>query len=126
MATILCIDDRVENLDYLELFLSNRGFDTLTTLTGLEGIKLAKQHQPDLILVDVMMPEALMTGPEAARIMKSDPNLCHIPIIAISGSANWSAASEAGCDAFIMRPTRPAELLDTIQQLLTAREPVAE
>jgi CheY-like chemotaxis protein len=113
MHRILLVDDMRRFLDLEKTFLQRAECRILTAVTGLEAIKVAKTQMPDIILLDVEMPE--MNGIEAARILKSDPQTRHIPIIictALEGVEDRARA--AGCDDFRRKPLDEDAFLDVI------------
>ena len=117
MHKILLVDDMRRFLDLEKTFLKRAECRILTTVTGLEAIKVAKTEMPDIILLDVEMPE--MNGLEAARILKSDPQTQHIPIIictALEGVEERARA--AGCDDFRRKPLKEDEFLDVIRRFV--------
>lgn len=77
--TILVVDDEKDLLDLIEYNLKKEGFKVLKAENGKEGIEVAKEHKPDLVLLDIMMPK--MDGLEAVEIMRKDDDLKRIPII---------------------------------------------
>lgn len=123
-ATILIIDDNAMNLDIAKDLLENAGYDTLDAEDALTGIQLMKIHQPDLVLLDLLMPQ--MDGFEAVRVMKEDPGIQNIPIIAftaLASGADRNKALEYGCQDIITKPIDPAQVIKTIQMNLAALNP---
>ena len=113
MHKILLVDDMRRFLDLERSFLQRVECRILTAVTGLEAIKVAKTQMPDIILLDVEMPE--MNGLEAARILKNDPQTRHIPIIiytALEGVEERARAS--GCDDFRRKPLDEDAFLEVI------------
>lgn len=118
MPIVLCIDDRSANLKFLELILDRANIQSISASTGTEGIELARQYKPQLILLDLLMPENTLSGFQVATSIKNDPDLWEIPIIAISAADFKGRALEAGCDYFFRSPYQPNELIAVIQQYL--------
>lgn len=119
---VLIIDDMRENRYLLALHLQQGGHHHLEATNGPEGIALARQAQPDLILLDVMMPET--DGFEVCRRLKADPNTQHIPIIIVSALNDVSfriQGIEAGADEFLSRPYNRDELLVRVRSLVQLR-----
>ena len=117
MHKILLVDDMRRFLDLERTFLKRAECRMLTAVTGLEAIKVAKTEMPDIIVLDVEMPE--MNGLEAARILKNDPQTQHIPIIictALEGVEERARA--AGCDEFRRKPLEEDEFLDVIRRFV--------
>lgn len=119
MASVLIVEDNKTNADVLSRRLQNRGYKIQIATNGRIGVELALAHKPDLILMDIGMPE--LDGIEATRVLKSNEATKAIPIIAITASAFESdhiAATEAGCDRFQTKPVNIEELLKHMRELL--------
>jgi CheY-like chemotaxis protein len=102
--------------------LTKRGFDVSLAVDGLDGIRLAAVDAPDLILMDMSLPE--IDGWEATRRLKSAPATKHIPVIALTAHAmvrDRERALEAGCDDYDSKPVDLARLLSKIDALLSQR-----
>lgn len=122
MPTILVVDDQADKVELTCRRLSRRGFDVLGAASGAEGIALAHQRKPDLIMMDVQMPG--MDGHEAASILKKDDSTRAIPIIIVTADAqpvDRERAMAAGADAYMSKPVDFPLLLQTIDQLLARR-----
>ncbi len=118
-AKILIVDDEPDILEFLRYNMVKEGFEVFTAGNGIEGIKLAKQHKPDLIILDVMMPE--MDGIEACRRIREEKSLSHTLIIFLTArSEDFTelAAFDAGADDYVSKPIRPRILLSRIHALL--------
>lgn len=117
--TILIVDDEQDILDFLTYNLKKEGYRVFNANNGIEGIKLAKEVQPSLIILDVMMPQ--MDGIEACQIIRDDIHLTQ-PIITFltSRSEDYSqiAGFEAGADDYISKPIRPRLLISKVESLL--------
>jgi two-component system alkaline phosphatase synthesis response regulator PhoP len=124
--TILIIDDDEDILEFLSYTLKKEGFKTYTASNGLDGIQLTKDLIPDLIILDVMMPQ--MDGIEACQIIRGDLNIKQ-PIITFltSRSEDYSqiAGLEAGADDYISKPIRPRLLISKVQSLLRRKMKVS-
>jgi CheY-like chemotaxis protein len=119
MTTILLVEDNEPSRDALSRRLARRGFQVATAADGQEGVSLARQARPDLILMDLGLP--VLDGWEATRQLKGDPATRHIPIIVLSAHAmtnDRELALAAGADGFDTKPVRFDPLLATIQGLL--------
>ncbi len=117
MTTILIVEDNETNLRLLETVLSANGYDLLSTMSGEEGVKQALGASPDLILMDLMMPN--MDGFEALKRMRS--NGVTVPVIAVTGNATETDrlhAMDAGFDDFLKKPFRIDDLLGIIELYL--------
>ncbi len=119
MARILVIEDNELNRDMLARRLARRGFEVLLAIDGRIGLDKAAQAAPDLILMDMSLPE--LDGWEATRRLKACPATRHIPVIALTAhafAADRAKALEAGCDEFETKPVDFARLLEKIGGLL--------
>lgn len=117
--TILLVDDETDILDFLSYNIRKEGYKVFTATNGEDGVKLAQQLSPSLIILDVMMPK--MDGIEACQIIRKDLNISQ-PIIAFltSRSEDYAqiAGFEAGADDYISKPVRPRLLMAKIESLL--------
>jgi signal transduction histidine kinase/DNA-binding NarL/FixJ family response regulator len=114
---ILVVDDNWENRAILQNMLEPLSFKIITAVDGIEGVKLASEHQPDLILMDLVMPE--MDGFDATREIRKTSK--DIPIIAASASVfeeHRQLSLDVGCNKFLDKPIRESELLDVLQRFL--------
>lgn len=119
MSRLLLIEDNELNRDMLERRLVRKGFQVLTAVNGEEGIQTAAEQLPDLILMDIGLPE--MSGWEATRYLKSRQDTAAIPIIALTAHAtleDQKRSFEAGCDDFDTKPIRFQDLLEKINRFL--------
>ncbi len=117
-ARVLVVDDLEPNLKLLEAKLRAEYFDVMTAYSGAEAIERAKTDQPDIILLDVMMPG--MDGFEACRILKSAPETAHIPVVmvtALDQQADRIAGLEAGADDFLTKPVEDVALFARVRSL---------
>jgi CheY-like chemotaxis protein len=115
MTKILYVEDNEDNIFMLTRRLSRRGFDVSVAKDGEEGIAKALSEQPDLILMDVVLP--LLDGLEATRRLKSLPGTRKIPVIAVSSramSGDRDKALAAGCDDYHTKPIEFERLLEAI------------
>lgn len=120
---ILVVDDNVANVDILEMRLTSQGYDVITARDGAEGLARARQDLPDLILLDIMMPE--IDGLEVARRLKADDTLPFMPIILVTAKAETSdvvAGLKAGGDEYLTKPIDQASLVARVQSLLRIKE----
>jgi CheY-like chemotaxis protein len=119
MAKILLVEDNEMNLDMLSRRLERRGFGIVIAVDGAQGVDLAKNEKPDLILMDMSLP--VMDGWEATRRIKADPDVKHIPIIALTAHAiagDRERCLAAGCDEYESKPVKFPRLLEKIQTIL--------
>jgi len=120
MAKILIVEDNEMNRDMLSRRLARRGYQIMMAVDGEEGIAAAKRENPDLILMDIQLPE--MDGYEATQQIKSIAELKTIPIIAVTSyalSGDEAKARAAGCDGYIAKPFSPRELLAKVRKYLS-------
>ena len=126
MKKILAIDDQQDNLTTIEAVLKSNLEDCqlLTALSGKEGIQIAKEAQPDTILLDIIMPE--IDGYEVCKKLKEDESTKHIPVIMITAIKTDSASRikglDTGADAFLSKPIEPAEFSAQIKVMLRIKE----
>jgi two-component system, OmpR family, alkaline phosphatase synthesis response regulator PhoP len=121
---ILIVDDEADILEFVGYNLKKEGFITFTAVNGLEAIKKAKEHHPQLILMDVMMPE--MDGIEACEKIKAMPELKSTIIAFLTArSEDYSqiAGFDAGADDYIAKPIKPKVLISRIKALLKRYRP---
>lgn len=114
---ILVVEDQEDNRRIVRDLLTSAGFQLLEAVTGQEGVRMAETNKPDLILMDIQMPE--MDGYEATRQIKA--MMRHIPIIVITSyalSGDADKAMAAGADAYVSKPFSPRDLLATIKKFL--------
>lgn len=119
MATILLVEDNEMNRDMLSRRLEKKGYAVIMAVDGREGIAFAEKHKPDLILMDMSLPE--VDGWEATRHIKSNSETKSIPLIALTAHAmagDKEKALEAGCDDYDTKPVDFARLLEKIQKAL--------
>ena len=123
---ILMVEDTEDNRQILRDLISNTDYELLEAIDGAEGIAMAAKHKPDLILMDIQLP--VMDGYEASRRIKSNPELQHIPIIAVTSYAlagDEARTLAAGCDGYIAKPFSPRLLLEKIREFLPQGDPLA-
>ncbi len=117
---ILVIDDQPDVVDYLETFLSDEGFAVITAENGSQGLSLARVETPDLITLDITMPE--MSGIEVLTTLRRDPQLAHIPVIIITGVADFRRHMDyreiRPAEGFMQKPIDPEGLLNSIRRIL--------
>jgi adenylate cyclase len=120
-AKILAVDDTPENLRLLEALLSPRGYELVTASSGPQALALIATEKPDLLLVDIVMPD--MNGYEVTKRVRADPASRHLPIIMITatGGADLVRSLEAGADDFVSKPFDQHELLARVKSLLRVK-----
>lgn len=123
---ILVIDDHPETLSIIQRVLQQQGYQVLGARSGFRGLTLAESENPDLVMVDGMMPE--MDGWEVCRRLRATPKLADIPIImftAIDDAEQKLAGFDAGADDYVTKPTEPDELVERVKTILENRTPKA-
>jgi CheY-like chemotaxis protein len=119
LTCVLIVEDNEMNRDMLSRRLQRRGFEVLLAIDGAEGLAVARERLPDLILMDMSLP--VVDGWEATRQLKSEDATRRIPIIALTAhamSGDRQRAVEAGCDDFDTKPIELTRLLEKIAQCL--------
>ena len=119
MKRVLVVEDTEDNRQIIRDLLSSAGYEIIEATTGGQGVAMAAEHRPDLILMDMQLP--VLDGYEATRRIKADPALRDIPVIAVTSyalSGDAAKAREAGCDAYIAKPFSPRELLGKVREML--------
>ena len=119
---ILIVDDNPMNVDILQTRLASHGYETITAGDGEEALAIAREKQPDLILLDIMMPK--MDGMEVCRQLKRDPTLPFMPIILVtakSESKDIVAGLEAGGDEYLTKPVDQAALVARVKSMLRTK-----
>ena len=118
-TTILLVDDELDILEIIWYNLSTEGYNVLTAQNGVEAIKKAKKHKPELIILDVMMPQ--MDGIEACEKLRLIPELSETVITFLTARGedySQVAGFEAGADDYITKPIKPKVLTSKVKSLL--------
>jgi two-component system, OmpR family, alkaline phosphatase synthesis response regulator PhoP len=121
-STVLIVDDNVQNLELLQAFLESLPVRIVTAVDGIEALQKVEQHNPDLILLDIMMPR--MSGFQVCKKLKSDPATRDIQILmvtALNELGDIEQATECGTDDFVSKPVNKFELLTRVKSLLRVR-----
>lgn len=116
---ILIVEDNELNMKLFHDLLEVHGYTTLQTKDGREALELAREHHPDLILMDIQLPE--VSGLEVTKWIKADDELKSIPVIAVTAFAmkgDEEKIRSGGCEAYIAKPISVNSFLDTIQKVL--------
>jgi DNA-binding response OmpR family regulator len=116
---ILCIEDEAEMIELTRLVLEREGFEVLGAMGGLQGLEVIKQEKPDLVLLDLMMPD--IDGWEVFRQMKASETMKNIPVIVVTARAQnidkVLGLQVAKVDDYITKPFGPKDLLDSIRKI---------
>ena len=119
MSTVLIIEDNDKNMKLARDVLQNKGYRTLEAVTGEDGVKLARDNIPDLVLMDIQLPG--INGIEAFKQLRADPKTARIPVVALTASVTPTDRSQitaAGFDAFIGKPINLKEFVETVKRLV--------
>jgi CheY-like chemotaxis protein len=119
---VLVVDDDRSLLTLLSAGLQRHDLEVRTATNGVEALEIAWDYQPDVVIMDIMMP--LIDGVEAASVLKNHPRTNRIPIIFISGSGHPPDSTEVLGDAFVKKPFRLDELVERIESILKQRESI--
>ena len=115
--TILYIEDNPQNMRLVKKMLRVGGYDMLEASDGISGVNKAQSERPDLILMDINLPD--IDGIEATRRLKADPEMAHVPIIALTANAfpsDRQRCLDAGMDHHLRKPIRRAALEDALRR----------
>jgi len=119
MSLVLIVEDNERNLKLVRDVLQVKGYATLEAGTAEEGIKLAGERKPDLILMDIQLPG--MNGIDALKVLRSDPATAKIPVVAVTASVmqqDRKLITEAGFDGYVGKPISIKEFLGAVQMAL--------
>jgi two-component system cell cycle response regulator DivK len=117
---VLIVEDNDLNMKLFNDLLEAHGYDTLQTRDGVEALRLAREHRPDLILMDIQLPE--ISGLEVTKWLKEDDDLRAIPVIAVTAFAMKGDEEKirgGGCEAYIAKPISVASFLSTVERFLS-------
>jgi len=117
---VLIVEDNDLNMKLFHDLLEAHGYDTLQTKDGLEALRLAREYRPDLILMDIQLPE--VSGLEVTKWIKEDDDLRAIPVIAVTAFAmkgDEEKIREGGCEDYIAKPISVANFLQTVERFLS-------
>ena len=121
-STVLIVDDNPQNVELLQAFLESLPVKLVTAVDGVDALEKVKEHNPDLILLDIMMPR--MSGFQVCKRLKTDPATKDIQILmvtALNELGDIEQASECGTDDFVSKPVNKFELLTRVKSLLRVR-----
>ena len=116
---VMIVEDNELNMKLFKDLIEASGYETIRTRNGLEALDLARQHKPDLILMDIQLPE--VSGLEVTKWIKDDDKLHRIPIIAVTAFAmkgDEERIRQGGCEAYISKPISVSKFVETIKSYL--------
>ena len=119
MSLILIVEDNEKNMKLVRDVLQVKGYSTIEAGTGEDGVRLAGERKPDLILMDIQLPG--INGIEALRLLRADPETAGIPAIAVTASVmqqDRNLITEAGFDGYLGKPLNLKEFLDAVKAML--------
>ena len=123
LKSILCIEDEPEMIDLMGLILGRRGFSVKGAAGGIEGLRMIRAERPDLVLLDLMMPD--MDGWEVYQQMKADENTKNIPVIVVTAKAQSIdkvlGLHIAKVDDYLAKPFSPQDLLSSVERVLKSK-----
>ena len=117
--TVLLIEDNEDNRTVYRTILEHFGYQVVEARNGEDGIRMAREAHPDLILMDISIP--VIDGWEATKILKADPTTAGIPIIALTAHAlatDRAKAAEVGCDGYLAKPCEPRRVVAEVERFI--------
>ncbi|MGB8274355.1 MAG: response regulator [Alphaproteobacteria bacterium] len=117
--TVLIVEDNELNMKLFHDLLEAHGYNTIETKDGREALRLAREHRPNLIIMDIQLPE--ISGLEVTRWIKDDENLKSIPVIAVTAFAmkgDEEKIRQGGCEAYLAKPISVTSFLETVQRFI--------
>jgi two-component system, cell cycle response regulator DivK len=121
--TVLIVEDNELNMKLFHDLLEAHGYDIVGTPSGLDALELARAHRPDLILMDIQLPE--VSGLEVTKWIKADPELHRIPVVAVTAFAmngDEERIRQGGCEAYLSKPISISKFMETVRRFLSAPE----
>ena len=116
---VLIVEDNEMNIKLFRDLLEAHGYETMQTKDGLEALRMARARRPDLILMDIQLPE--VSGLEVTRWLKQDQELCNIPVVAVTAFAmrgDEERIRAGGCQGYLPKPISVEKLVSTVKQFL--------
>jgi len=117
--TVLIVEDNELNMKLFHDLLEAHGYHILQTRDGMEALQIARDHKPDLILMDIQLPE--VSGLEVTKWLKDDPELKAIPVVAITAFAmkgDEERIRQGGCEAYLSKPISVGKFIETVRNFL--------
>lgn len=119
MKSVLIVEDNELNMKLFHDLLDAYGYQTIQTRNGLDALSLAREHRPNLILMDIQLPE--VSGLEVTRWLKEDAELRDIPVVAVTAFAmkgDEERIRSGGCEAYVSKPISVPVFLDTVRRFI--------
>ena len=120
LKTVLVVEDNELNMKLFHDLLEAHGYVVLQTRDGMDALRLARQHRPDLILMDIQLP--VVSGLEVTKWLKEDDDLKQIPVIAVTAFAmkgDEEKIRDGGCEAYIAKPISVSSFMSTIRRFMS-------
>ncbi len=117
--TVLIVEDNELNMKLFHDLLDAHGYNILQTKDGMEALDMAREHHPDLILMDIQLPE--VSGLEVTKWLKDDPELKAIPVVAVTAFAmkgDEERIREGGCEAYLSKPISVGKFIETVRRFI--------
>ena len=117
--TVMIVEDNELNMKLFRDLLEAHGYHTVGTRDGIDALDLARKHRPDLVLMDIQLPE--VSGLEVTRWLKEDPELKAIPVVAVTAFAMKSDEErirQGGCEAYLSKPISVSKFLETVRHFV--------
>jgi two-component system cell cycle response regulator DivK len=117
--TVMIVEDNELNMKLFHDLLEANGYRTIQTRNGMEALTLARNERPDLILMDIQLPE--VSGLDVTRWIKEDETIRHIPVVAVTAFAmkgDEERIRAGGCEAYLSKPISVAKFIETVRQFL--------
>lgn len=124
--TVLLVEDNEDNRTVYRTILEHFGYGVIEARNGEDGVRMAREEHPDLILMDISIP--LVDGWEATRMLKGDDGTADIPVIALTAhalAADRAKAAEVGCDGYLAKPCEPRKVVAEVEKFIGAGREVA-
>ena len=124
MTVILIVEDNEKNMKLARDVLQAKGYQTLEAINGEDGVRLALEHIPDMVLMDIQLPD--INGIEAFRRIRANPATSGVPVVAFTASVtpmDRSRITDAGFDSFIGKPINLREFLETVRKVIEGKAP---
>lgn len=119
--TVLLVEDNEDNRTVYRTILEHFGYEVIEARNGEDGVRMAREEHPDLILMDISIP--VIDGWEATRMLKEDESTSDIPIIALTAhalAADRAKATEVGCDGYLAKPCEPRRVVAEVEKFIGA------